>query len=592
MLKDSRTNRFLIRLSIFALCAIAPISVIYIVVRLLVTPSGYGAPFLFMLDAYMLAEALFFLLVHLPRKWWINRPAAPYAPLKTRAQRREMLVRSWDATPEPRRYVQMYFYGAPVESLGREDVKRWLRWRLWGRYSLHGGKETEGLMVDEGELEEYVQYTEEVLGHEFPEGATGNEGLVVREEPVRLVRRPLMWYGIIGIVDTIAFVGMWWRGFSLYARSAESVRSFPLRPLSVLGKKSPSGAFSYWYREHTKKARENGHLPMLFVHGIGVGLHFYLPFLKDLMLSPRQQGVGMIALEVLPVCNRITAPLPPSEQIAEEVLSILQYHNWENCVLVTHSYGSALAAHMFRHAEAKARIGPMILVDPVAFSFHPPDVAWNFLRRQPTTASEWQLWYFASMDSDVARTLTRNFRWLESSLWREDLDLHFNQAGRTKDTRVTVFLSGQDIITDVNTLGTYLSRSDQKVKWYRQTPQRRSQEGWKSKEWTGAEQLEVVYLPTLNHAELFEETTPRHLLVKTVEAYTLSARKENYLLGVWGIIYHPYLGSTDRDLENKHEYDDKKSRMSETQSGGQYESQQCPNVENDSNKIRAQRRES
>ena len=71
----------------------------------------------------------------------------------------------------------------------------------------------------------------------------------------------------------------------------------------------------------------------------------------------------------------------------------------------------------------------------------------------------------------------------------------------------------------------------------------------------------------------------------------VSARKENYLLGVWGIIYHSYLGSTDRDLENKHEYDDKKSRMSETQSGGQYE-KQCPNVENDSNKIRAQRRES
>lgn len=489
MLKDSLATRLFIRACITGLKAIGPLSVAYIPLRLLATPISFHAPYIYALDVYCASETLFLLCVHLPRKWLINRPLTQtYAPLRTRVQRREMLQRMWDATPEPRRYVEMYFYGAPLEALGREDVRRFLKWRLWGRFDEHGGEGKEGeALVDEGELEEYVRYTEEVLEWRFEGGATGNESMAVMVEPVKMVRRPLLWYGIIGLVDTIAFVGMWWRGFGFYGRRGEVVRSFPFRPLALFGRPSPTDVFGYWYREHTTKAKEEGRLPVLFVHGIGVGQHFYLPFFKELMPYCRDTGVGLIALEVLPVSNRMTSSLPTPDEVSEAVVKLLDHHGWEKCVLVTHSYGSAITAHMMRHTAAKARIGPMIFVDPVAFSFHPPDVAWNFLRRKPRTASEWQLWYFASMDSDVARTLTRNFRWLDSSLWREDLEAHRADGVHDGDGRVSVFVSGADIITDVNTLGEYLTRRPMEQKWYQQRKTQSADQAWMEKAWAGTE---------------------------------------------------------------------------------------------------------
>jgi pimeloyl-ACP methyl ester carboxylesterase len=255
------------------------------------------------------------------------------------------------------------------------------------------------------------------------------------------------------------------------------------------------------------------------VHGIGVGLHFYLPFLAELEKHCKETGVGLIALEVLAICNRMTGPLPTPDEIAEAITRILDYHGWEKCVLVTHSYGSALAAHIMRYPAAREKIGPMVFVDPVAFSFHPPDVAWNFLRRQPRTASQWQLWYFASMDPDVARTLTRNFRWADSSLWRDDLEERV-EGREEEDMRVTVMVSGADIITDVPTLGEYLIREPGKQKWYHSRKAEGSDQAWMEREWTGKDLLEVVYVPGLNHAEIFEEETPRHLLKRIIEAYT------------------------------------------------------------------------
>lgn len=520
MLKDSLTTRLLIRLCILALTAIGPLSILYILLRLLAPPySGLGAPpSVLVLDAYCLAEALFLLLVYLPRKWWINRPAAPYAPLKTREQRREMLQRTWDATPDPRRDVEMYFYGVPLEELRRGDVRRWLLWRVWGKV---GGEADRQVLVDEAELEEYVRYSEDVLGYRFEDGDGGFQSMAVTVEPVGMARRPLLWYAIIAGVDLIAFVGMWWQGFHFRGRSAEVVKSFPFRPLAFFGRRSPTGVFGYWYREHTPQAKDVGRLPVLFVHGIGVGLYFYQPFLADLTARCRKNGVGLIALELLAVCNRMTAPLPTPDEVADGVVQILDHHGWEKCVLVTHSYGSAVAAHMMRHPTARTRIGSMVFVDPVAFSFHPPDVAWNFLRRSPRTASQWQLWYFASMDPDVARTLTRNFRWFESSLWREDMDQHTKEDDGSGKAKVTVMLSGADIITDVTTLGEYLTREPTEQKWYHQRKARGLNQSWQARAWTGEQALEVVFVPDLNHAEIFEEQASCSLLSRIAETYTL-----------------------------------------------------------------------
>jgi pimeloyl-ACP methyl ester carboxylesterase len=563
MLKDGPINRFSISTAILSLRAVAPASICYVLARLLWARVGgrrggerapvpyaaistaaisLSAILVKSLDVFCKAEALFFLGVYLPRRWIINRSSTtvaasgrsgaaaasdtPYMPLTTEEARRELFIRAWEATPDPRKYLSLYFYGADVSTLHRGDLAAWLAWRLWNREPEHAD-------VDRAELEYYISYTEdEVLQcPELPEGRSGARFMAVTNEPVRMCHRPLLWYALVAAVDTIACMGMWKLGFTWHARSFEVVRSFPFRPLSAFASTSPSSHFSYWHLPHTSKDAQC--LPVVFIHGIGVGLHFYLPLLSELLPHCRKHGIGIVALELLPVSNRITSPLPSAEETLTALLHILDSHQWRRCVLLTHSYGSVLGAYMLRDRRTRSRIRDLIFVDPVAFSFHPPEVAFNFLRRRPRTASERQLWYFASMDPDVAQTLTSRFRWVESSLWRENLEEHaaaWDRGGgdETCRSRTTVLLAGADIITDVETLGAYLTRPPlsasnvdalERSKWFKEPASTRFDSKWKSKAWSGAEPLAVVYSPGLNHAEAFEVPATRSLITRIITSY-------------------------------------------------------------------------
>ena len=389
-----------------------------------------------------------------------------------------------------------------MEALHREDVKDWLAWRGWN--ILHRAKE------DEAELDHYLQRTEDVLGLSFKPGSGPYDSMRVTVDPVRMQHRPLLYYIlVIGGVDVRFSLSMLSHGYQLYTLSLSGqLTSFPPRPVAWFSKfRSPAPHLSYWHLPHTSST----HLPIVFIQGVGIGLHPYLDFFKDITVSSKRRDkgqIGMIVLEVMPISARITHAMLQPEQMCSEILSILRKHNYDRFVLMTHSYGSVIATHLLNHPEASQLIGPMLFVDPVAFSFHPPEVPWNFLCRQPTTASEIQLQYFASLEPGIAHTLTRRFLWLENMLWREDIE-------KRNDQRCTVVLSGKDIITDTDTLARYLTRpamadARQDIDKYA---------GRKKLPWTG-HGLEVLWFADLNHAEVFDTAKDRSVLLGVIWDYS------------------------------------------------------------------------
>jgi pimeloyl-ACP methyl ester carboxylesterase len=259
-------------------------------------------------------------------------------------------------------------------------------------------------------------------------------------------------------------------------------------------------------------------MPIIFIHGIGIGLQTYMSFFHQLSRTATADDIGIIALEIMPISSRFTSPLPRKEVIVAEIQQILRHHGWsadnQKCVVMSQSYGSVIATYLLR--ECPDLVGPLLFVDPVAFSFHPPQVGWNFLRRKPTTASQLQLYYFASTDPDIARAMTRSFVWQENSLWREDVE--DDREGR----QCTVVLSEKDIIIDTLTLGRYLTRRPQKgdqPKWYQE--RKEHDDGWKTREWTGRG-LEVVWYPGLNHAEVYDSYDSRKNLIDILQRYSTS----------------------------------------------------------------------
>jgi pimeloyl-ACP methyl ester carboxylesterase len=200
---------------------------------------------------------------------------------------------------------------------------------------------------------------------------------------------------------------------------------FLFRPLTIFTThRSPTRHLTYWHRRHTSKKR----LPVLFIHGIGIGLYPYTSFLRDLnkelQTGSRNDGeVGIIALEIMPVSFRITYPALGKDALVCEIMEIVRYHGWGRFVLVSHSYGSVIATHLLKSVPFNTYIGPIAFIDPISFLLHLPDVAYNFIARRPARANEYQLWYFGSNDIGVAHTLARRFSWVENILWKEDLTI-------------------------------------------------------------------------------------------------------------------------------------------------------------------------
>ncbi len=289
--------------------------------------------------------------------------------------------------------------------------------------------------------------------------------------------------------------------------------TFPFRFLSTSARRrSPSNQISYWYRPHVS----DEHIPVLFVHGIGIGLHTYLGFFKQYLQT--LPDVGIIAIEIPAISSRITQPMLHGSAMSDEIVQIVRHHGWHRFILASHSYGSVVATHLLHDPVCFPLIDHLLFVDPVAFSFHTPNVAYNFLRRKPRTASEIQLQYFASMDPDVGRALTRSFVFPENSLWREEVENCTSEDGKNC-LRTTVAICGQDIITDTLHLGRYLTREGRNgEKWYRD--HELADDSWMQEPWTGEKNLEVLWFPELNHAESFDDHVHRQVLVDVLKVYS------------------------------------------------------------------------
>ncbi len=112
--------------------------------------------------------------------------------------------------------------------------------------------------------------------------------------------------------------------------------TFPFRPQTVLtAHHSPVKRLSYWHRPHKSATK----LPIVFLHGIGIGLLPYVPFLGALNgANGSEDGdVGIIAVEILPISFRMTHRGLGKGEMCRQLQMILRRHGFEKFVLVSHS---------------------------------------------------------------------------------------------------------------------------------------------------------------------------------------------------------------------------------------------------------------
>ncbi|KAK1752981.1 hypothetical protein QBC47DRAFT_387488 [Echria macrotheca] len=469
--------------------------------------------FISILAVLLSTEIAFAVLIYRPHKSRLLRLAEHPPPL-SRTDRKVLFAKCIANIPAWERYLQLWFLGADLSEIKRENVRDFLLWAFFDR-------DCTGLVSkeDEEEIQGYLRQVEGLLGRSIPPGRGAATPLRLTIDGIPIRYRSVIWYGIVGIVDLGTHAVLRSHGF-VYHRpepTVGKVHVFPPAAVShtihqLAGKPrvSPSSTLGYWYRPHRSKT----HLPVVFLHGIGVGLFPYTDFLSALSHSGDEQ-IGILALELLPISARLTAPPLSRPDFLTELTAILAAHSpeWDRFVLVSHSYGSVLTTHILRSDELAPRVHAVVMVDPVSVLLHLPDVAYNFTRRRPTTANEWQLWYFASMDVGVAGVLGRYFFWRENIIWREELVNIGGKAGGKR--KAAACLSGKDLIVDTRTVARYLATEGD----FADVPDKDVFDVGRFQDFVGPAGVEILWFPEMDHAQVFENRNESSRVVELVRRY-------------------------------------------------------------------------
>jgi pimeloyl-ACP methyl ester carboxylesterase len=559
MIGTSRAELWFIRFCILGLHYIAPLCILYCI--LVVVLYGFKATlyrFPLLIESIAAAETLFYLAVYLPYRHYLQRDAT-HPPPPSRKERRVLFQLCNDNITDPEKYLQMWFLGADPKEIKRENVKDFFLWAFFNR----GGPPGD----DDEELEEYISSTEKLLGRPIEAGRGKAQALRLTIDRVDMLHRSLIWYFVscsycfhtslanpfqcVGFVDFLTYMRMLYIGFHFHRLPlSKFFKLFPFRFQSLFTSyRSPAKYTTYWHRPHTSPDK----LPIVFLHGIGIGLYPYTNFLSELNSQlgvqkpdPNDQ-VGVLAIEIMPVSFRITHHALSREEMCAEISAIVNHHfPDQKFVLASHSYGTIISTHLLKSPLA-SQIGPVVLIDPVSIMLHLPDVAYNFTRRKPHRANEYQLYYFASMDMGVAHTLARHFFWNENVIWKKDM------AGR----KVTVSLGGKDLIVNTEAVGSYLSapldgfektlvknnsvtnngnshthdgilidvEEEEGSEGLRlrggegtQVEEDGGEEEWKYRELKGCG-IDVLWFKDLDHAQVFDKPATRRRLISAIRKY-------------------------------------------------------------------------
>jgi pimeloyl-ACP methyl ester carboxylesterase len=437
-------------------------------------------------------EALYYLLVLRPFERRLSLPANHPTD---KIDREALFQRCLAEVPNPERYLSLWALGAHPDDIKRENVKDFLLWAFFDREDV--------VPEIEDELEGYVRSTEELLGRSLAPGRG-------RAVPIRLTLdhiptryRSVIWYMIVGLVDSATHCRLVWHGFDFWPSplSTNLMHVFPprlLASLELLRRQSPSEELCYWYRhprEHTTGTSPT--LPIVFLHGIGIGLHPYVAFLASLPLT-----TPIVALEILPISMRLTKSNILSRfNFVQQLKEILRHHRIHHFVLVGHSYGTVMATHVLHDMELSKRVKGVVLVDPVTLLLHLPEICFNFVRRKPTTANEWQLHYFASTDPSIALVLGRHFFWKENIIFKEEL---------VEGRQAAVCLSSRDLIVDTMEVVRYLTSDDNEACMVL--------EAAKESSTMTSSGVELLWAE-LDHSQVFDKSRDYNRLVDTIRRF-------------------------------------------------------------------------
>mmetsp|Transcript_30061 Transcript_30061/g.64923 ORF Transcript_30061/g.64923 Transcript_30061/m.64923 type:complete len:667 (+) Transcript_30061:113-2113(+) len=220
-------------------------------------------------------------------------------------------------------------------------------------------------------------------------------------DPLPVAHRPLaVYFGTSVLCPLLTMEVMRWMGF----------------------RREHVGGLVYWKREPRKDVKPsediNGgsHTPMVFVHGLGVGLVPYYDFIRR--LSRRHSG-DMYVPEFPCLAMAPWESVPSAREVVAQLQDMLAANGHTSAHFVGHSFGSLIIGWMLKMSPSSMVYAT--LMEPAQFLLMKSECLCKVLHGTTTTPYEALIRYFGFRELFTVNLLCRNFFWEQSTMWPEDI---------------------------------------------------------------------------------------------------------------------------------------------------------------------------
>jgi hypothetical protein len=304
-----------------------------------------------------------------------NRNCAAHMP----ATNRETVMKVVKELENPRsvesieNFFAGWFFGREPSQLSRGDILEWTACMIYNKRMEHlSSAETEDILY-------FLARLEKALRFRFAEGPSKAKKLLLTLDPVTFCHRPLLFYAGIRAADIYTRSALWRSGFI---------------------RKSQIGIVSY-----VRLGLSSQELPLIFFHGIGIGLYPYLRFI--LQILKRFPDRTVILFEKKSISMRLCSNHLLPEQYALRIRSTLAQLDINRVVVCGHSMGTVVICWL-DHFYPDLIHGRLFL-DPICFSLWTHDIAINFVYRKPGYIRHYLLKYIATLEPGISLYIRRYF---------------------------------------------------------------------------------------------------------------------------------------------------------------------------------------
>jgi hypothetical protein len=362
-------------------------------------------------EIWMLIEAVFLVSMNFKYRVFLSM-SADHLP-KVDRQQFDIILNEFKTIDDMSEWIEGWFFRHPWDTISYDDLMEWTSGQFFN--DTPGG-------LSKLQLEmafEFCDLISSKLPAMMPPRLKQNplKKILLTLDTPAIYHRPLVYYVVVRVIDRVCRL-----------------------ILNTLGFKSKvNDKLPFYLRTGPSKEP-----PIVFFHGLGIGLTAYLPFVTALVVKYSDRNIVLFEMPSIQMKLDENHVLP--KEFASHVNKCLLNLGFERNIIIGHSLGTACVRWMDLYYPELV-IG-RIFVDPIVFSLWTHEIAHNAIYRDPSNFHEAFLKYIGMAEPGHATFLHRYFCWFQNTYFTENLP-----------ENTYIFLSEKDNIVDTPVVARYLVKN-------------------------------------------------------------------------------------------------------------------------------------